>query len=201
MMASRLFFLSKLSKRERQAVGLLRGSYPLDWEEADRSAVERLRTRAIGAGFSILDPASSCVSADEYRLLGWLALLQRQRPAPEIEINAGLRPFVYDCAHNLGARGIRLDYRVVAQLPGHAAAVPTFGCQRDRSPSKKLSRSSVQFQALLWASVRGTVHTREFKRLGVSRQIVNTMFKRGLLDRVHTGLYVAAPDAVALLGP
>lgn len=203
-MTGRLFFLCRLSKRERQVVGLLRGSYPSDWGAADRAAVERLRERAVAAGFSIPDAASSYANADEFKLLGWIALLQRQRPDPEIEVDAGLRPFVLDCARRLDARHVRLDYRIVAQIPACAPATPTARVrERCRSSSfkRRLPRASVQGRALLLISARGAVPTSELKREGVSRQLVNLMYKRGLLDRVHTGLYVAAPDAISLLVP
>lgn len=139
-MASRTLAISRLMKSERLAIALLRGipGTRLDGDTAPR--FETLRRNAIDLGLSIPPPDSPYASADEARLLAWLAAMQRQKPSRNTDMPAQLADSLHICACALTAIGLKLDFRAVARCQLAAATtVPEPICEIS-DPKHRLRR-------------------------------------------------------------
>lgn len=203
-MASRPFLLSRMSRKERLVIRLIRGAYPAATSPADQRAFDGIRRAASSANLTILPADNLCVSPSELDLLALLAALQRQRPPALKQAHAALRERAGECASRLQHHGVRLDYRLVTRMldtdPDFTtAAGPTSIIHTKVERPTLLSRYSLQGKALLFVNERGAASTGELNGVGISRQIVNIMFRRGLLRRIRTGVYSAMPNAVAMV--
>jgi len=192
--------LKRLSPGDRVAVTLLRGGECLNATAEIRKAFAILRNRAKEADLIVLEVAAQSVSPFELTVLGWLAAWQRDRVEPAIEDWRITISEVQVCAHLLDRAGYRLDYRHVAQLAG----------QEDKDIVRKLAygrmyaapdfvtpvHRSMRHQILDALASRGPMTMKDLEKLGVSRQTISNMVKRGHLTRIRLGVY-AVPDKFA----
>lgn len=198
MRADKILRRNLLSRKEHHVLQLMRGSGSLPADEEAIAAFLRLARQARSAGLSISGVAIPYVTGDERLLLGWLALLQRQRPdydrAQERALEPGLLEALRACALLLDRAGYRLDCRLargVAEYDAPAAQATA------RKPADLASMRSVvkggtlQAKVLQFVTESGTATTHELNVFGASRQVLSIMYKKGLLRRVQHGLYAA----------
>lgn len=151
-------------------------------------------------------PQSPYLGVDEASLLAWLMLFQRQRREVETELDEPLRECLLRCAVRLDRAGTRLPYRSVAwnRTLGNALKLQPVPASRGPQEGRSLAMprvGSLPVRALRFIGGRGAVSTQELQRFGASRQVISIMLKRGLLRRVRFGVYSAAPEVLAKLGP
>lgn len=178
--------------RERLAVLLLRGADVLARAPDSVAIFDRLRLRARDAGLLILPSGTLHLGYDELNLLGWLTLLQRQHLA--LDTDGSLDPALHDClaaaAACLDAADIRLDYRNIVRAQG----LPRIGRGRppERATESRRPATRMEARAVAYVEARGTMPVRDLNALGISRQIVSIMCKKGLLQRVRHGVYATS---------
>lgn len=192
-MQTGIIHLRLLSLRERYALMALRCAGP-----ESGGAFARLAGQARSAGFEIGAAAAPYAGPDERRLLGWLALLQRQRPDRDLCQAAPFGPKLFatlrDCAALLDEAGCRLDYRNAHRLRGGG------DLHQQAAPARPMPTRAGATQAsiLRFVSERGAVPSRELMAIGASRQMLRTMCKAQMLQRTGRGLYaIDGIDAAA----
>lgn len=200
-MGTRLFHLNSMAAKERTTIRLMRGAKGAAIPDDLGRDFDALRNCARAFGMFILEDTSSFVGPDEMKLIAWLTAFQRERVdlvwngSPEL--NASVRA----CAKGLDRHGIRLDYRHVVRTgePPRSASSdrPLETASSDDIPAHqhlgsplRLAPRSLQLRALDVIEQRGAARMRELSALGICRQIMSAMCKRGLVHRSRHGLYV-----------
>lgn len=189
-------------KNERLAVALLRGSPCRAQDMFIAQQFQILCRTALGLGLFI-SPGSPYVGEDEARLLAWLAIFQRQNPFNDNALPSELRPIIHSCAISLIASGIWLDFRAISRCRVTADGK---NLKSDTQRKAGIADFSVRFadssparaRALAYVREKGQVATGDFECLGISRQLVSMMAKRGILHRVRHGVYTVGPHGVAI---
>lgn len=197
-MVDHVFHRGQLSRRERQALQLMRGA-GLPIADADGRAVfARFADQLRRAGYTLNRAESPYVSNEERLLLGWLALLQRQRADHELTTTqlpaSGFVETLRDCASLLDRTGCRLDYRNVQRAWCRGGAVErttTAAPARGGAPVGTSGERTLQARVSRFVAESGPVTTLQLCSFGASRQVVSMMYKKGLLQRVRHGLYAA----------
>ena len=179
-MACRPFKLARLSPAERHAITLLRGG-PCD-HQVER-AFALLRGEVATAGYSVQPLESAYVGPHELRLLGWLVLLQRQRPNHPANIDPRLRANLARCARFLDAAGIWLPYGGALRAEVH-----------DRGADAYSDPQTPRARACEFVRQRGCVRAFELKVIGMSREYIKSLCKQGMLRRAGFGIYALADE-------
>ena len=199
----RVFGLVRLPSRERFVIGLLRGADPAAASGELLVLFHRLRTAAGELGFRPGPLTGAYVSQHELCLLGCIAAMQRENPDALLKIGRAIRAPALACARRLGSEGVHLNHAAISRLSGMADACEDLTVStaplvqahpRSRRRPLPPTPGSLQEKALGFVRGRGNASSRELAGFGVSRQVVNLMFKRGLLVRVSTGVYRATPE-------
>ncbi len=199
----RVFSLSRLASRERYVIGLFRGADPAATTSELPALFHQFRLAGSTIGFRPAPVGCVYVTSHELCLLGIIAGLQRDNPGVTIRISKAVHPVALACARRLAHDGVYLTHATLARLSGLNEACqelsisvsPVIGLpSKPRRPSFPPSPGTLHAQALGFARARGHASSRDFARLGVSRQVVSLMFKRGLLVRVRVGVYQAASE-------
>ncbi|QJU59951.1 type IV toxin-antitoxin system AbiEi family antitoxin domain-containing protein [Sphingomonas sp. AP4-R1] len=193
-----------LPPAERQALALLRAakaSTAATPDAPDRvSPLERIVRSSLLPCRAILGPNSGYVSGEEQVLLSMLALSQRreqhQSPMAEQAIGHSLK----DAAHHLLELGIKLSVTgAIAKIRIFRSRVTTeasYGSVdtnlADISPIGSTLRSKVEM--LLYK--RGSLHRYEIERLGISRQYLSQLVRRGTIVKTKSGRY-ALPNSAS----
>ncbi|MFT3968189.1 MAG: type IV toxin-antitoxin system AbiEi family antitoxin domain-containing protein [Sphingobium sp.] len=183
-----------MKEGDRLAVGLLRGTTGLGRSEV-HDAFAGLRTQLRDAGLHVLEPEAVILGADEGQILGWLALLQRQRLEPALKGSRIVTDQARRCAGHLLDLGIRLDYHHAIQSVASgefASRLKALGWDVESPDTLGLAESARQ-KVLKALSERGPLRTAEITALGVSRQMLVTMVKSGQIRRVRYGVYGVNP--------
>jgi hypothetical protein len=202
-MGTRLFHLNSMAAKERTTIRLMRGAKGAAIPDNLGTNFDTLRNCAGASGMFILEDTSTFVGPDEMKLIAWLTAYQRERVdlvwngSPEL--NASVRA----CAKGLDGQGIRLDYRHVVRTgepsrsassdhpSGTGSSGDTPAHPEDNSLTRlRLAPRSLQLRVLDIIEQRGAARMRELSALGISRQIMSAMCKRGLVHRSRHGLYV-----------
>lgn len=199
----RVFSLARLTSRERYVIGLLRGADPVSASGELLALFDRLRTTAGALGFRPGPLTGAYASRQELCLLGCIAAMQRENPDVLLKIGGAIRAPALACARCLGSEGVHLNHAAISRLSGMAEACEDLTVStaplvqvhpRSRRRPLPPTPGSLQERALGFVRGRGNASSRELAGFGVSRQVVNLMFKRGLLVRVRTGVYCATPE-------
>lgn len=186
-MAGHLVLLGKLKAQERLAIDLLRGAGRAGTAQDVVDDFAALRRQGLWTGLAISPASSPFMGIDELRLLAWLTFLQRPKLVGRTNAPEGLEPFLQRCAGHLLAMGARLDganlhrIQIAPSMTEHAAFKEAPG------------QPTLQSRVLQFVDVHGVVPTHELIQLGISRQTLSLMFKRGELRRVSYGKYAAVP--------
>ncbi|MAF63411.1 MULTISPECIES: hypothetical protein [Pseudomonadota] len=201
----RVFSLSRLAPRERYVIGLFRGADPTATTGELPALFHQLRLAGSAIGFRPAPIGCVYVTGHELCLLGIIAGLQRDNPGMAITISKAVRPVALACARRLAHDGVYLTHATLARLAGltemceelsvSISPVTNLPLKRTRSPYFP-SPESLQAKALGFVRARGHTSLGDLAGFGVSRQVVSLMFKRGLLVRVRTGVYQAAPETL-----
>ncbi|WP_298670704.1 hypothetical protein [uncultured Sphingomonas sp.] len=159
--------------------------------------------RALGA--DIHDLGSTYASQGELCLLGLLALYQRSHPDLTCTIDERLRKAIQDCAICLSGEGLELGYSAAMRL----TSVANEKLVRDVRPiPREKLRSAVEspvamapaqlgpsfVTALALVRKKGLATAHDLQRLGVPRQIIGQMHRKGLLRCLRTGVYYTTVD-------
>lgn len=201
----RVFSLSRLAPRERYVIGLFRGADPTATTGKLPALFHHLRLVGSAIGFRPAPLGCVYVTRHELIMLGILAGLQRPDPGMAIRISKVVYPVALACARELAHNGVYLTHATLARLAGltetceelSVSVVPIIKFPpKPPRPSYPPSPGSLQAKALGFVRAQGHISSRDLAGLGVSRQVVSLMFKRGLLVRVRAGIYQAAPETV-----
>lgn len=199
----RVFGLARLTPRERFVISLLRGAGPAAASGEVLVLFHRLRTAAGALGFCAGPITGAYASQHELCLIGCISALQRENPDVHLKIGQTIRSPALACARRLGDEGLHLSHAAIYRLSGIPEAckqlcVSTVSLvqahPRSRQRPLPPMPGSLQEKALGFVRARGNASSRDLAKVGISRQIVSLMFKRGLLVRVRTGVYRAAPE-------
>lgn len=199
----RVFGIARLASRERYVIGLLRGADPVAASRELLDLFDRFRRTVSELGFRPGPLTGAYVSQHELCLLGCIAAMQRENPDALLRIGRAIRTPALACARRLGSEGVHLNHAAISRLSGMAEACENLSVctaalvqahPRSRPRPLPPSPGSLQEKALGFVRGRGNASSRELAGFGVSRQVVNLMYKRGLLVRVRTGVYRATPE-------
>lgn len=191
--------LSQNSRIEREVVALLR-STSVSQEtcvahargcrlaQATSEPLSALAVSALAAGYSFRPVAAPHISKDELRLVGWLALLQRERSDDPVIVDPVLLDELKRCATALKNAGFRLPYQAVLRA-GFIIDGQIGSAGRDDEQPRPLN--SLSAKAVAYARERGCVPTQAFGEIGVSRQHLSKLCRNGALLRVRHGFYRA----------
>lgn len=192
MMHYRRAFLGRLRPSDRLAVTLLRGGKSPKATAAMLDAFSALRERAVEAGMSIFGHDALAVGPSEFVILGWLAVWQRSRVEPAIEQWRVPIREVQICAQLLDASGYRLDYHHIVHVQGvdsvnlvHPANIPL----SEYSDLNPPGHNPLRHRILSELTTRGPLKMAELEQLGISRQTVSNLVKRGFVRRLRHGVY------------
>lgn len=197
-MGTRLFHLSGMAAKERFTIRLMRGMKEAAFPDSLATDFDELRARACASGMIIQELTSTFVGPDEMRLIAWLTAFQRERVHLLWDKSSELEESVRTCAKALDCHGIRLDYRHVVRTDDRSVSTQSDHYEtraiHDGTTAIRLALAarSPQFRALDIIEKRGAVRTGELSAMGISRQIISVMCKRGLIRRVRHGMYIAA---------
>lgn len=200
----RVFRLARLAARERYVIGLLRGPDPAVATDELAVLFDSLRAAIARFGFRAGPRDSGYSTMHELCVLGVLAGLQREQADLTIGLDRSVRPIALGCARELAGRGVHLHHATLFRLTGYAEACRELSIRVAtvrHSPVRRRAISlpspgTLQARALRFVQSRGATSTRELVDYGVSRQVVSLMHKRGVLDRVRTGIYQASPETM-----
>ncbi|WP_371423030.1 hypothetical protein [Tardiphaga sp.] len=197
----RLIALTKLSGGERWVVAMFRDASAGELSRGARRDFRLLREEAVAAGMSFPAATGPYLGRDEMRILALLTLFQRRRGEKEVRVCEPLRAPLVQCAYHLNHAGVHLDYRNIARdqwqtdvATGPARDVKDLGPRLQAVPL----RGALQRHALRFIGERGRASTQELNAIGVSRQTISIMIKRGFLRRIRFGLYAIAPGPASL---
>lgn len=187
--------IRKLTVAARMALLHLRGADVPIFEDETKATFAALAARARSEGLIIAEPSVTFVMDDELRLLAWLALLQRRRSQREEVWQSRLDPqflqLLTSCADILLRLGLRIQYRHT--LPAANNAVLTDG---DHRISVNPKAGSARERVLSFLAEHGVATAFELRMLGVSRQSISLLHKKGLINRIGTARYEAAATTV-----
>lgn len=193
MMASRPLLLGRMMRSERLVIALLRGSSCQNFAPEYFETFETLRRKVADYEFSIAPPKSPYIWQDEARLLARLASMQRQKTGNYDAFAPALEVLLHACAAALKTNGIWLDIRSVARSDTASFPAKDSGAPKLTSQTPSLlcppHPSTIEARAICYVREKGEMATRDFESLGISRQILSHMTKKGLLRRVRHGFY------------
>lgn len=170
---------------ERLAIDLLRGARQRRIAREVADEFLWFGKRDDGPGLRILAPACPFVGEDELRLLAWLTAFQRQPSPLPIGVSEQCQATLRRCADHLLADHARLDAaNLHRSLTGGEVFAPEVKEMAMGGP-----RSPHQSRVLAYLGAKGAASSRELQDLGVSRQTISLMSKRGVLQRVCYGHY------------
>lgn len=192
--------LSRLASRERHVIGLLRGADLAFVDNDLRDLFGQLRTAAAAIGFRSAPRGCAYVTREELCLLGVIAGMQRVNPDLTVRVTKAMRAPAFGCARRLAETGVQLSSATFARLSGMAvtcdelsiSVTPIIKPPKRSRPVHPPMPGSLQAKALSFIRTRGPTSSRDLAAVGVSRQVVSLMFKRGVLERVRMGVYRAA---------
>jgi hypothetical protein len=156
-----------------------------------------LRQLAGNRGMIVAAPRTSIVTADEWMMLGALAVAQRQEPilicAPD------LLQIITQCASVLTQANLRLplpDFaRTTLERNGWLRPCPK-PCDPERAPRSHIRQQStlpregsLRRRAVDAARGRAVITARELRALAISRQHLSHLCTLGLFERIAPGQY------------
>lgn len=194
------FRLARASRVERQIIesmrAIARGSAVSDgFDNASREALAAMVRAVMGQGTQFRDQQADYVSGDEARLLGWLAVYQREGVVPPLPAEHPLSAVLIRTAQALKAAhflpqvsALRVGLRLLA--PAGSSA------KRRASPGAGSAgrTDTLRERAVAYVRDHGRVTSGELGAIGISRQYLRTLRMNGALRRVSYGVY-AVPDA------
>jgi hypothetical protein len=203
------FKLARAGRAERHLIEALRAFATGD-DVSLRSApivadaLRPLAMEARQAGYAIWPIGATYASADELKLVGWLALLQRERTCWLLDVDVVLADLLKRAATALKSQQ-QLPYKAVlraefaedqAGLNSDAAPDRLDNKLRTHLPVPRATlamRDSVRERAVAYARKHGRVSTRDLNAIGLSRQYLSDLCRRGTFVRIRHGLYEASP--------
>jgi hypothetical protein len=156
-----------------------------------------LRQLAGNKGMIVAAPRTSIVTADEWMMLGALAVAQRQEPilicAPD------LLQIIAQCASVLTQANLRLPLpdlaRTALERNGWLRLCPK-PCDPERAPRTQIRQQStlpregsLRRRAVDAARGRAVITARELRALAISRQHLSHLCTLGLFERIAPGQY------------
>ena len=206
------FRLGRASRLERQIVEVMRAvSQGMDvqhsFSTAFQTALEKLVRTALEQGQQIWTPGNPHIGPDELRLVGWLALFQRERFEILAPINRELLCSLRDAAtilklsHFLPYQAVLKAGFVSGQPIGQVR--PGYDCEFQQGNARghrgrTARQASIRARAVAFVREHGCVSTKELGAIGVSPQYLSVLRHRGALIRVRHGYYEAPPLECAI---
>jgi hypothetical protein len=194
-MKYRVSQISRLKKAEQLAINLLRGASNLRAPPEAVTAFQAFGRQLADGGSIIQNGDAPTVNADEFRALGLLAALQRDRPSTIVDLQIPLAASAQHCAVLLDGIGYRLDYRLVSYLQ----ATPPNVSRQGKSGESEMSFAEVHDAVSARAEARrsimeiiareGVVRTIDLRKMGVSQDTLRKMVRQRVLRRIARGTY------------
>ena len=205
---------SRMSRAERRVLHLLRevddpDSPHLNGEQADVLDWLRLAmTRARGLGYDVRPRDADYVSADELKLLGWLALYQRERLEYDVAADSALIRALRYAADALKMAGCRLPFQAVLragfvsdpEIVSPPAVAPTPEIIERAVHARLKARHAndahtARGRVVAYLRAHGAAPAAELCALRVSRQYLSALRAQGVIVRPRYGIY-ALPSLV-----
>ena len=205
---------SRMSRTERRVLHLLRevddpGSPHLSEEQDEVLDWLRLvMTRAKGLGFDVRPYDADYVSADELKLLGWLALYQRERLEYDVVADSALIRAMRYAADALKMAGCRLPFQAVLragfvsdpEIVSLPAVAPTPEIIERAVHARLRARHgndahTARARVIAYLRTHGAAPAAELCALRVSRQYLSVLRAQGVIVRPRYGVY-ALPSIV-----
>jgi hypothetical protein len=125
MMRAPFVRLTRMAQRERSIVRLIRSSIRLpNYPDDSWTVISRLRELAVSEGLSIMPVEASFASRDEMKILGNLAMLQRQHVEYDLDVSQDMHAALRDCAILLDRLQLRLDWRNIVRVQADRTNAP-----------------------------------------------------------------------------
>ena len=202
------FRLARASRPERQVIDAMRAvghgadishSFPA----LCRDALHELVRIALQQGYAIWTPGNDYVGPDELRLVGWLALFQRECVELLRVLDQELLIPLRDAAailkpsHFLPYQAVLRAGFVSGQPIGQVRAGSEGERQRAngarRQQVRPMFHETIRARAVAFVRKHGRVSTSELGAIGVSPQYLSVLRHKGVLIRVRHGYYEVPP--------
>lgn len=203
-MSATSFRLARLSRMERQVIESLRAyaaraEPPGNLLEGARAALASLASAVRRQGYEVRPVNAMLLTGDEARLIGWLALCQRDQPDILVPIDPDLEDLLARAANALKP-GHLLPYQAVLRAGFVASdrARPSRSARGDgrpfEPPRRKAGKDTASARAIAYVRAHGRVSTSDLCATGLSHQYLSILCHKGDLLRVRHGYYEAPPS-------
>jgi len=200
------FRLTRATRVERHVIEILRsananppmaGRFPCP--ETAFGDLARLAHLAARNGYEIWPADAVYAAPDELKLLGWLALLQRERSDMPISVDLALLAALRDAAIALKP-SYYLPHQAILRagftLGEKVAVHGSTGGARAVAFTGEARRNTIRARAVAYMREHGPVSAKDLAAIGVSRQYLAILHLKGAVVRVRHGYYEAPACAL-----
>lgn len=195
VMKYRLSQISNLKRAEKLALGLLRGATDVRAPVEATAAFQQFNRHLVDSGDIIQHADALTVHADEFRALGLLATLQRDRSASASRAPRSLIACAQRCAGLLDDMGYRLEYRLVSYLQTVPRGTPEWRVATNSKEllaednSSALAKAAARQRLLEIAARDGVIRTIDIRKMGLPQDILRKLVRQRSLRRIARGVY------------